>query len=77
MIEELYNILDKIDMEEKEMLKRNAAKKQSAAEYLILDRASYIQLKYERGLTEDSPMTEYHGYNISIVDNYEECIKFI
>ena len=28
MIEELYNILDKIDMEEKEMLKRNAAKKQ-------------------------------------------------
>ena len=73
---DFYNILDKIDLEEREMLRKNASKKIGAAENLILDRASYIQLKYEIGLSEESPLTQYHGYEISVVDNYEEHIKF-
>ena len=74
---EFYNILDKIDLEEKEMLDRNASKKIGAAENLILDRASYIQLKYEIGLSEESSLNQYHGYEISVIDNYEEHIKFV
>lgn len=73
---EFYNILDKIDIEEKEMLQKNASKRTGAAENLILDRASYIQLKYEIGLSEDDALNQYHGYEISVIDNYEEHIKF-
>lgn len=73
---EFYNILDKIDLEEKEMLQKNASKKIGAAENLILDRASFIQLKYEIGLSEEAPLNQYHGYEISVIDSYEEHIKF-
>ena len=49
---EFYNILDKIDLEEKEMLNRNASKKIGAAENLILDRCFCIYCKsYERKIT--------------------------
>ena len=73
---EFFNILDKIDIEEKEMLKRHAARKMGAAEILILDQASFMQLKYEIGLSEESPLNHYHGYAISVTDSYEEYIKF-
>lgn len=74
---EFYNILDKIDLEEREMLQKNAAKKIGAAENLILDRASFMQLKYEIGLSEEATLNQYHGYEISVIDNYEEHIKFV
>ena len=77
MIDDMINILDKIDIKEKEMLKENAGLKRSASEFLILDRISYNALKYERGLGEDREMDEYHGYIITVVDKYEEYIRFV
>ena len=77
MIEDITNILDKIDIEERKMLRDNAKLKKPASDYLILDKISYNALKYERGIGEDTEMNEYHGYTISVVDKYEEHIRFI
>ncbi len=77
MIEDITNILDKIDIEERKMLRENAKLRTGASEYLILDKISYNALKYERGINEDSEMSEYHGYTISVVDKYEEYIRFV
>jgi len=77
MIDDMLNILDKIDLEEKKMLKDNATSKRPAADFLILDKMSYNALKYERGIPEDLEMEEYHGYMISVMDRYEEYIRFV
>lgn len=73
----MINILDKIDIKEREMLKENAALKRPASDFLVLDRISYNALKYERGLGEEREMEEYHGYIITVVDKYEEYIRFV
>ena len=73
----MVNILDKIDIKEREMLKDKAALKQPASDFLVLDRISYNALKYERGLGEEREMEEYHGYIITVVDKYEEYIRFV
>jgi|GEM_PF-5677597 len=77
MIDDMINILDKIDIKEREMLKENAALKRPASDFLVLDRISYNALKYERGLGEEREMEEYHGYIITVVDKYEEYIRFV
>lgn len=77
MIDDMINILDKIDIKEREMLKENATLKRPASDFLVLDRISYNALKYERGLGEEREMEEYHGYIITVVDKYEEYIRFV
>lgn len=74
-METLYNILDEIDLNEKEML--NEANRKEAAEILMLDPMSYDALKYELGIEESKPLEIYHGYKVVVSKGYEKCIRFV
>lgn len=67
------SILDKIDNIERLTL-QNA---RMAPEYLILDKMSYEQLLYERGIRDNIGM--YHGYTVAVVqsEDFNEIIRFI
>ena len=70
------NILDEIDIKEKEMLNEKGRK--VAAEFLVLDPLSYDALKYEVGYRSNEKIDIYHGYKITITDSeFEKCIRFI
>jgi len=66
------SILDRIDKLEKIIL----AKRKKMPEFLLLDRMSYEQLKYERGIIEN--IDQYHGYTIGVVfSDFDEIIRFV
>lgn len=71
--EQYESILDKIDSIERRVLNNSKL----APEYLLLDKMSYEQLLYERGIKDNIGM--YHGYILAVVQNedFEEIIRFI
>lgn len=66
------SIVDKIDKLEKKVLKQEKV----MPEFLLLDRMSYEQLLYERGIKEK--IDQYHGYTVAVINrDFDEIIRFI